>query len=87
VRHVAPKLIANGESHRPLREAQPSSGSQDWAVTWQGSARGEDEGGELVGGGATAERHACNTHSRERDRGRRVTEMQECPRGTVEEST
>ena len=35
VRRLAPKLIANGESRRPLRERQPSSGSQDLAVTWQ----------------------------------------------------
>jgi hypothetical protein len=33
VRCVAPKLSANGESH--ARERQPSSGPQDWAVTWQ----------------------------------------------------
>jgi len=36
VRRVAPKLIANGESHAlRSREAAHSSGPQDWAVTWQ----------------------------------------------------
>ena len=39
VRRVAPKLIANGESHalrsREAAQLGYSSGPQDWAVTWQ----------------------------------------------------
>ena len=63
VRRVAPKLIANGESRRPSRERQPSSGSQqDWAVTWQWSARGWRRGRRTGRRRrATAERQAKKT--------------------------
>jgi hypothetical protein len=39
VRSVVPKLIARTESRMCPRERQPSSKSQDWAVTWRQSAR------------------------------------------------
>ena len=60
VRRVAPKLIANGESRRPLRarglRIGPSRGSE---------ACGDgEEGGGLVGGGARAPRDCGKTRGK-----------------------
>ena len=84
---MAPKLFANEESHA-LERGSPARGLRI------GQSRGSEAHGverrEANWSAAARLRkgtHAGNTHSRERDRGRRVTEMQECPRGTVEEST
>ena len=84
---VAPKLIANGESHA-LERSSPARSLR--IVQSRGSkARGcGEEGGGLVGGGARQRKNPAAV--RERDRGRRMClppEMQKCPRDRMEEST
>ena len=87
VRRVAPKLIANGESHALERGTSPARGLRI-GLSRGGEARGDGgEGGVLVGARrrrATAERHAKKFTLVRKTEGHACVE---CQRGTMEEST
>ena len=83
VRRVAPKLIANGESHALRSREAAQLGASGLGSEARG---GGEEGGVLVGGGARLRKGTRKNHSHERDKGRRCV-LPECQQGTMEEST